>query len=110
MKCLKYILCSGLFLVSLNSLAGAWVPASNGYVPRGAWAIGHEEDGRPLFLCRANFHGGLHPGKLRRDFRGCNISYAGKEITIRNYSVYLNRTPIVRSEPRFFEERIEDEQ
>lgn len=111
MKCLKYIICSALLLISFNSLAGVWVPASNGYIPRGAWAVGYEEDGSPLFLCRATFHG-VHPGKLRREFRGCNISYAGREMTIRNYSVYLNRAPIRPTQPptRFFEERFDDQQ
>lgn len=112
MKILKCVLCAAILLVSMNSLAGSWVQASNGYVPRGAWAIGYEEDGTPLYLCRANFHG-LQPGKVRRDFRGCNISYAGKEITIHNYSVYLNRPVnrpvIVRPAQRFVDDGYNDD-
>lgn len=34
---------------------------------------------RPLFVCRAQYRGGLQLGKVRRAFRGCNIIYGGKE-------------------------------
>lgn len=88
MKKLRYLFCIAILFAVMNCFAD-WVPARNGYVPDGAWAIGYEEDGSPLYLCRA-FYRGLQPGKVRPGFSGCNISYAGKEITISKYSVFVN--------------------
>jgi hypothetical protein len=65
-----------------------WRPASNGEVPRGAFRAGGEE-GNPLFVCRAAHEGGLHPGKIRRDFDGCLIPFGGKEIHEKNYEVLV---------------------
>jgi Protein of unknown function (DUF3421) len=107
MKTIKYILCAALLLISLNSFA-EWVRASNGFIPRNAWAVGREEYGAPLYLCRANFHGGVHPGKIRRDFRGCTISYAGREITVPNYSVYIDRIPPARELHRVIVREMEE--
>jgi hypothetical protein len=64
----------------------AWVPAENGGLARGA-VPGGGEHGEFLFVCQAEFEGGAHPGKLRREFGGCNIPYGGKEITVRRYFV-----------------------
>jgi MFS family permease len=49
-------------------LVPSWAPASNGSIPPGAHAFGYEAPdpakGAPLFVCRANYQGGLHPGKV----------------------------------------------
>lgn len=66
---------------------GVWVSAHDGVVPPNAVAGGREGDGERLFLCRAAFEGGVHGGKLRAAFQGCNISYGRKEHTIRQYQV-----------------------
>jgi hypothetical protein len=46
---------------------------------------GGEENGQPLFVCRASYMGGTHPGKVVAD--KCNIGYAGKEVVLDRYEV-----------------------
>ena len=65
----------------------SWTEASGGHVPDGAIIGGREADGQVLFICRAKHKGGVHPGKIRAEFKGCNIPYGGREHTIRQYEV-----------------------
>jgi len=65
-----------------------WVEASNGDIPRNA-VVGRDEDGAKLYIARVFYKGGTHPGKIRKGWDGCNISYGGKEITLRNYEVLV---------------------
>jgi hypothetical protein len=62
-------------------------------VPEGAVVSGGQS--RPpatFFVCRAFFHGGVHPGKL---FDGqCNISWGGKEIRMPRYETLVSYTPL----------------
>lgn len=45
-----------------------------------------------FYVCRANYRGGVHPGKY---FRGnCNISWGGRVITTQNYEVLVSRRPL----------------
>ncbi|BBL76446.1 DM9 repeat-containing protein [Methylomagnum ishizawai] len=69
--------------------ASRWVAASGGTVPEGAVKAGAEAaPGRqPLYVCRASYQGGLHPGKLRSDFKGCNLGWGGKEVVVPDYEV-----------------------
>ncbi|MGI0491239.1 DUF3421 domain-containing protein [Alkalinema pantanalense CENA528] len=64
-----------------------WVAASGGQVPGGA-VLGGQEPGRSLYICRAGYQNGVHPGKVVAS--NCNISYGGREIEIRNYEVLTN--------------------
>lgn len=68
---------------------GKWVNASNGIIPDGAICSGHEKDGTPLFVARAEHNGGLHPGKIRHGFGAANIPYGGKEVKVTNYQVLV---------------------
>lgn len=43
-----------------------------------------------LFVCRANYNGGLHPGKLY-DGR-CNIGWGGDEVSLPQYQVLVSRS------------------
>ncbi|WP_298623414.1 DUF3421 domain-containing protein [uncultured Legionella sp.] len=54
---------------------------------RGAIQIGRDTNGNPLFVCQADFHGGIQPGKTWPGYNHCNISYAGREIITDNYKV-----------------------
>ena len=67
----------------------SWERATNGNVPENALIAGREADGQVLFLCRAKYRGGVHPGKVRAEFRGCNIPWGGKEISIPEYEVLV---------------------
>ena len=65
-----------------------WVEASDGYIPRNA-VVGGDEDGAKLYIARAFYRGGTHPGKIKKGWEGCNIGYGGKEVTVRNYEVLV---------------------
>ena len=69
-----------------NSSAVRWVAASNGAIPAGAVA-GGAEPGRTLYICRARYNNGLHPGKVVA--QNCNIGWGGKEILVRSYEVMV---------------------
>lgn len=66
-----------------------WVDASGDSVPRRAAEAGWEANGDPLYVCRASFQGGVHPGKVRRGFGGCNIPWGGREHTVFNHQVWV---------------------
>jgi Protein of unknown function (DUF3421) len=65
--------------------------ASNGTVPFGAVRGGTDVGGQPLYLCSARYNGGLHPGKLRREFGACYIPFGGHEVALKNYAVLVPR-------------------
>ncbi|KAJ2305902.1 hypothetical protein IWW55_001708, partial [Coemansia sp. RSA 2706] len=48
-----------------------------------------EADGKPLFVARAMYKGGLHPGKASQHLEngGCNIGYAHREVAVSEYQV-----------------------
>jgi hypothetical protein len=74
-------------------LENAWMPATAGNVPPGAFVAGTEAPpkGGNTYICRAQFHDGLHPGKLRPDFKGCNIGWGGVEYSVQNYQVLIGK-------------------
>ena len=65
------------------SAAVSWVPW-HGAVPPGA-VEGGFENGLPLFVCRAPYNGGVHPGKIVAG--RCNISWGGREIVVAGFEV-----------------------
>ena len=68
---------------------GAWAPASGGQVPTGAVSWGYEANGEALFVCRAQYAGGVHPGKVRGEFGAANIPYGGQEVKVNPYEVLV---------------------
>ncbi|KAJ1655313.1 hypothetical protein IWQ61_004915 [Dispira simplex] len=64
-----------------------WVPASNGSIPPNAVQGGRERDGKPLYIARQFYKGGLHPGKAAPHLDGCYIAYNGKEVQVKDYEV-----------------------
>ncbi|MBI5516716.1 MAG: DUF3421 domain-containing protein [Deltaproteobacteria bacterium] len=65
----------------------AWRPARHGDIPGDAFEVGQESDGTPLYVARASWEGGLHPGKIRDGFRGVHLSYGGGEHEVASYEV-----------------------
>ncbi|MBD1881581.1 MULTISPECIES: DUF3421 domain-containing protein [unclassified Coleofasciculus] len=61
-----------------------WVGASNGDIPPNA-VIGGSESGRRLYICRAEYNGGVHPGKVVGN--NCNFGWGGEEILAPFYEV-----------------------
>ena len=50
---------------------------------------GQEANGDSLWICRANYQGGLHPGKLVGN--RCNVGFGGDEIQATDYEILVNR-------------------
>ncbi|MBD2740980.1 DUF3421 domain-containing protein [Coleofasciculus sp. FACHB-1120] len=61
-----------------------WVGASNGEIPANAM-VGGSEPGRRLYICRAEYNGGVHLGKVVAE--NCNFGWGGKEILSPFYEV-----------------------
>ena len=84
-----------IFLISAApSIAQAeWVGSDGGHVPRGAVPAGreHPPGGETLFVCRARFKNGMHPGKIRPGLGGCAIPWGGRENTVGSYEVLVGR-------------------
>lgn len=92
MKPLSGLALAGLIVSALaappaHSHGLSWTSASGGHIPDGAIIAGREADGQVLFICRAQYKGGVHPGKIRAEFKGCNIPWGGGEHPIREYEV-----------------------
>lgn len=71
-----------------------WVAMHNGEpLPPDAVVGGSQYSPNAMFyVCRANYRGGVHPGKY---FRGsCNISWGGRIINTQNYEVLVSRRPL----------------
>lgn len=63
-----------------------WVPGNS--VPKGAYTVGREADGTPLYLCRAKLgDGGLQIGKLGAG--ACVYGRGGKEQTAADFEVLV---------------------
>lgn len=63
-----------------------WV-AFDGMVPENS-VSGGEENGIDLPVCRGNYNGAMHPGKLLAD--KCNIGWGGKEVELSSFEVLVN--------------------
>jgi hypothetical protein len=63
-----------------------WV-AFDGMVPENS-VSGGEENGNDLPVCRGNYNGVMHPGKLLAN--KCNIGWGGKEIELESFDVLTN--------------------
>jgi hypothetical protein len=70
-------------------------------IPLDALVGGLESDGAKLYICLAPYYNGaVVPGKTRSDFGGCNIPWAGSEITVS--APYQVLVPLWRT-PTWFE-------
>ncbi|KAG1730063.1 hypothetical protein EDB19DRAFT_1390625 [Suillus lakei] len=60
-----------------------WTAGSTqGFLPAAAIQGGHESNGSLLYIARAPYEGGIHPGKASIQYTCVFISYARKEITV----------------------------
>ena len=66
-----------------------WVKTFGNNIPKSAIIAGREASphNQALYICRANYNGGLHIGKTRKEFNGCNIGFGGREITVYDYEI-----------------------
>jgi hypothetical protein len=63
-----------------------WKPFE-GELPENA-VIGGVETNRSLAICRCDYKGSMHPGKVVE--KACNIGWGGKEIKVNNFEVLVN--------------------
>ncbi|PVU85299.1 hypothetical protein BB560_007076 [Smittium megazygosporum] len=75
-----------------------WKPASNNSIPPNAVQGGVEADGRPIFVARAFYKGGLHPGKAGQHLEGGGFAfgYGGKEVRLDEYQVLCGNASQLR--------------
>ncbi|KAJ2900551.1 hypothetical protein IWW38_000428 [Coemansia aciculifera] len=75
-----------------------WVSATDGFIPERAVQGGVEKNGAPLFVARAMYKGGLHPGKAGRHIEngGCAIGFGHKEVNVREYQILCGDASQVR--------------
>jgi hypothetical protein len=64
-----------------------WIKAQGGQTPPNAIAAGKNRNGQPLYVCRAQYEGGIYPGTLADTSRYCSISCDGKEVSLSNYEI-----------------------
>nr|XP_022294156.1 uncharacterized protein LOC111104472 [Crassostrea virginica] len=67
-----------------------WVTTTGNHIPEGAIRAGYEEDGKALFIARANMEGVLTPGKCGNHLHGAHIPYGGKEQIVNQYEVLVH--------------------
>jgi hypothetical protein len=75
------VLTSTLPLVS--ELVNSAAPPSNALVG------GYDSDNAPLYVCQAQFGGGLIPGKTRSNWKNCDVSWGGSEHWVSSYYVLV---------------------
>jgi len=68
-----------------------WEKASNGNIPTGAIVVGNEPGGAPLYAARAEIRNGLHPGKVRPEFKGAMIPFGNIETLATAYEILVEK-------------------
>ncbi|KMY67825.1 hypothetical protein AAU61_08125 [Desulfocarbo indianensis] len=72
----------------LTAYGASWQRARPGEIPAGAVGGGYSNQGE-MFVCRANYRDGVHPGKL---YAGkCHLGWGGREVAVDNYDVLVVR-------------------
>lgn len=74
------------------SFAGHWTHPYPGTLPFDPFLVGYDNDGSPLYLCRAYFKGSYQPGKTWQHSDQCNIPYGGREYQIKQDFAIYKRT------------------
>ena len=65
-----------------------WVKAEYGEIPKGA-VEGGVIEGKPVYVCRAYYSNGTHPGKTWEN--ACNIGWGGKEVAVKDFEVLVSK-------------------
>ncbi|MDR3491422.1 MAG: DUF3421 domain-containing protein [Gammaproteobacteria bacterium] len=77
-----------------------WVRGNYGMLPQDAVAGGRQPNQpHTLYVCHADYQGGVHPGKLIAG--KCNISWGGREIEMPDYEVLVSRVPLIWMQTRY---------
>ncbi|KAK2467813.1 hypothetical protein APHAL10511_000108 [Amanita phalloides] len=78
--------------ILLGDMRGLHWVSSHGTINVGALGArpvegGHENDGTPLYIVRAYYKDGVHPGKASPKLKGAYIAWDGGEKAVENYEV-----------------------
>jgi len=74
-----------------------WIACAGSEIPPYAVKGGHEKDGMPLYIARAAYKGGIHPGKAGPHLTpGCRIPCGGEEHKIESYEVLTGDPSLYR--------------
>jgi len=73
------------YQVLVSHMPVAWV-SSNGNLPNSAIPGGYE-GAQALYICQANYRGGVHSGKVVDG--GCNFGWGGREVVKHDYRVLV---------------------
>jgi len=65
------------FAVVVGDPEGEWRVMEDGGIPAGAYPAGGDDSG-PIYICRVDSWGGLHPGKLTEE-AWCYVAHDGEE-------------------------------
>jgi len=77
-----------------------WILCEGHAIPREAIQGGQEEDGKPIYICRAYFEGGVHIGKAAPHFvKGGLIGWGNKEIETSTYEILIGDPRAIRWTP-----------
>jgi len=89
MKIVKLLLLASFLILTSNVVSAQleWIKF-DGELPENA-VIGGVETHRSLAICRCNYKGAMHPGKVVE--RRCNIGWGGKEIGLKRFEVLVNK-------------------
>lgn len=67
-----------------------WSSFRDGAVPEGVAPHGWDGNGGPVWVCRARFSGGVHPGMIRPAAGGALVAWGGSEHLVTEYEVLLD--------------------
>ena len=84
-------LLAGWFIAVLLSMPvhAGWVKAQEGQMPPNAIVAGKNGNGQQVYVCRAQYEGGVYPGTLSDPSGYCSISFDGKEYSVSSYEVLV---------------------
>ena len=71
----------------------SWVAGQDGALPTNAYEAGKEfpPSDEKLYVCRALYRGGIHPGRITTTSQHCDIEWGGKEIMGTSYEILLSK-------------------
>src|SRR5687768_3824733 len=67
-----------------------WGAFRDGAVPDGVAPHGWDENNEPIWVCRARFSGGVHPGMVRPASGGAIIAWGGRKNLVSEYEVLMD--------------------
>jgi hypothetical protein len=77
---------------TLSQVSLLWENATGDNIPANAFKAGSEKirnEELPIYICRAEHMGGVHPGKVRKGLAGCDITFGHHELSIPKYQVLM---------------------